>query len=450
MKVSFKKILNYSFVILVITSFSSCVKKDFDVPPTGGVDPEMTGTYTTIAALKALYTGTPVKITSDFYISGVVIADDQSGNFYKEIVLQDSTGGISINIDQSNYYTTYKIGRRVFVKCYGLTIGEYAKLIQLGSGVDNTGSLVRIASTLVTTYLLPGSYYHYVTPRTIHIGDITTANLDAYINTYQNTLIKIDTAEFAEQDTTFADGPLKQDRNLTIKDCNGKSIIIRSSGYATFATAQVPTGNGSVIAVLQIYNSFGANLLTDLQIKIRDLTDLTLTGLRCDQMPIGILDYLNQDFETQASNVDIGISGWLNTAVAGTRKWHGKYFSPNTYAEATAYGSGLSSMETWLITPRINLSKADTLTFESSQSYWVHDGLSVWISTNFDGTNVAAATWTQLPCSLAGSSNANYVFVPSGTIPLTAFSGIGYIGFKYTGSDPGQNTNYQIDNVIVH
>jgi hypothetical protein len=442
----FKKIISYSFVALLFASLSSCVKKDFDVPPTGGSDPVMTGTYTTIAALKALYTGTPIKITSDAYISGVVIADDQSGNFYKELVLQDSTGGISIDVDQSNYWTTYKIGRRVYVKCNGLTLGPYASLLQLGAGVDNTGSILRIASTLIGQYVLPGSYYHYVTPKTIHISDITLANLDSYLNT----LVKIDTAEFAEQDTTFADGPTKTDRSLDIKDCNGKSLVIRSSGYANFATTKVPTGNGSIVAVVQIYNSSGANALTDLQIKIRDLTDLNMTGYRCGSAPVGILDSLNEDFETQSNNIDIAANGWVNAAVAGNRKWHGKYFSPNTYAEATAYGSGLSYMETWLITPRLNLSKADTLTFESSQSYWVHDGLSVWISTNFDGTNVSAATWTQLPCTLAGSADANYVFVPSGTIPLTAFTGVGYIGFKYTGSDPAQNTNYQIDNVIVH
>src|SRR4051812_38283429 len=227
MKVSFKKILNYSFVILVITSFSSCVKKDFDVPPTGGVDPEMTGTYTTIAALKALYTGTPVKITSDVYISGVVIADDQSGNFYKEIVLQDSTGGISINIDQSNYYTTYKIGRRVFVKCNNLYIGDYHGIVQLGAGVDNTGSLLRIASTLISKFLLPGSYYHYVTPKKIHITDITSSNILGYLNT----LIRIDTLEFKNLDSTYAEATLKQDWNRFLKDCDGNGIIIRSSGY---------------------------------------------------------------------------------------------------------------------------------------------------------------------------------------------------------------------------
>lgn len=450
MKISVKKILSYSFVMLIIASISSCVKKDFDVPPTGGVDPVVSGTYTTIAALKALYTGTPVEINNDVYISGVVIADDQSGNFYKELIIQDSTGGISINIDQSNYYTTYKIGRRVFVKCNGLTIGAYANLIQLGSGVDNTGSLLRIASTLIGKYVLPGSYYHYVTPRTIHIGDITTANLDAYIATYQNTLIKIDSAEFAEQDTTFADAPLKQDRNLTIKDCNGKSIIIRSSGYANFAATQVPTGNGSIVSVLQIYNSFGANALTDLQIKIRDVSDLSMTGFRCGSAPVGVLDALNENFETQASGVDIAANGWVNSAVAGTRKWQGKFFSPNTYAQATAFGSGLSNMETWLITPALNLSVADTLTFESATAFWTHDGLTVWISTNFDGTNVTAATWTPLSCNLAGSTSTNYVMEPSGDVPLTGFSGNGYIGFKYSGNSTSQTATYQLDNVIVH
>jgi hypothetical protein len=299
---------------------------------------------------------------------------------------------------------------------------------------------MRIASTLITTYLLPGSYYHYLTPRTIHINDITTSNLDAYISTYQNTLIKIDTAQFSEQDTTFADGPLKTDRSLHIQDRYANSIVIRSSGYANFATSQVPAGNGSIIAVLQIYNSSGSNQLTDLQIKIRDLSDLNMVNLR----------YPIEDFEGQTPNTDISIPGWLNLAIAGTKKWQAKEYSNNRYAEATAYNTSLSNMETWLITSAINLSTVHTLTFQSAQAYWNYDCLSVLISTNFNGTNVAAATWTQLPCTLAGSTDANYAFVSSGNVSLTSFSGTGYIAFKYSGSDPSQTTTYQIDNVIVH
>jgi hypothetical protein len=50
-------------------------------------------------SLKSRYTigaSTPVKVTDDLIISGIVNADDKDGNFYKVITLQDSTGGIQI------------------------------------------------------------------------------------------------------------------------------------------------------------------------------------------------------------------------------------------------------------------------------------------------------------------------------------------------------------------
>ncbi len=38
-------------------------------------------------------------------ISGIIIADDESGSFYKEMIIEDSTGGISIQLDVSNFNT---------------------------------------------------------------------------------------------------------------------------------------------------------------------------------------------------------------------------------------------------------------------------------------------------------------------------------------------------------
>ncbi len=106
-------------------------------------------------------------------------------------------------------------------------------------------------------------------------------------------------------------------------------------------------------------------------------------------------------------------------------------------------------METWLITPGIDLTEAKVLSFESAQAFFAHDGLSVWISNDFDGTNVGSATWTKLNATLASNGNANYDWVQSGNIDLSAFSGTAYIGFKYVGNKTSQTTTYRIDNVKV-
>jgi hypothetical protein len=76
--------------------------------------------------------------------------------------------------------------------------------------------------------------------------------------------------------------------------------------------------------------------------------------------------------------------------------------------------------------------------------------LSVWISTDYDGTNVGSATWTQLNPTIAQQSDAEFEFVPSGIVDLSTYSGTVHIGFKYVGSGPNTlTTSARIDNVKV-
>ena len=77
-----------SFISLAIVAASvtiSCNKK-FDEPP-AYVPPDLTPTLT-IAQLKAMHvTGSSETITTGDIIEGVVVANDSSGNFYKQIII---------------------------------------------------------------------------------------------------------------------------------------------------------------------------------------------------------------------------------------------------------------------------------------------------------------------------------------------------------------------------
>src|SRR5687767_11019817 len=111
---------------------ASCNKK-FDEPP-AFIEPNITAN-TTIKQLKAMHTiGAIEKISQDLVIAGVVVADDRSGNFYKSIAIQDETGGITVRLDGTNLYTTYPVGRKVYIKLNGLYVGDYNRLIQIGGG----------------------------------------------------------------------------------------------------------------------------------------------------------------------------------------------------------------------------------------------------------------------------------------------------------------------------
>ncbi len=111
-------------------------------------DPVFTGTYdepakrepvmavvnTTIAELKQLYldNGKAVEITRNLVIGGQVVSSDRSGNVYRELYIQDQTGGLAIKVGKSSLYSDYRVGQWVYVDCKGLTLGSYRGMPQLG------------------------------------------------------------------------------------------------------------------------------------------------------------------------------------------------------------------------------------------------------------------------------------------------------------------------------
>lgn len=276
------------FALLAI-SLSSCVKNDFDAPPGDGEDPDIAVT-TTIAQLKQQYTGTPFRITDDVVIKGVVISDDKEGNFYKSLVIQDSTAGILIRVDQTNLYTEFPVGRRVFVKCKNLWVGEYEGLIQMGAFLDTISdpqrpSVESIPTAVVSKYILKGKYNITVPPTLVTINQLQLTP-----SVYQNMLIQLQEIEFdnAELGNTYADAVNKFSRNRKMVDCNGSEILLRTSGYAKFAGDTIPTFQGTLNAVFSVFR-------TDLQLYINTPSDFQPNGnARCN-------DPSNANFATIAS-----------------------------------------------------------------------------------------------------------------------------------------------------
>lgn len=263
-----------SLLLICLTSIAAwmiaCNKK-FDEPPVYQA-PDITPDLT-ISDLKAMHvTGQFEQITGDNTIGGVVIADDRSGQFYKTIVIQDETGGISVKLDAYDLYTSYPIGRKVYIKVKGLYLADYNKLIEIGGGVDNSGTSLRldeIPSVLIDDHLIKGNLDNPVTP--------TVVTVDELDESYQNTLIQLNDYEFASADTskTYAKPDLSSSAvNFTLQGCTGKPIILRNSSYADFAGYKVPGGNGTITA---IYTVFG----TTRQLNIRDTSDVKFYNARC-------------------------------------------------------------------------------------------------------------------------------------------------------------------------
>ncbi len=439
------RVFGFMLISLVVLVLGSCRKDDFDEPPINGDNPNLKANITIDSLKKYWKTGELYTITEDWIIAGVVVADDKSGNYYKTIVIEDSTAGISIRLDVGGFYGTYPVGRNLYVKCKGLILGDYGGLIQLGGYIDNssgTPTAATIPSNLVSKHFFPGKWNQQRPPAVV-----TIAELKANRNKWQNRLIQINDVEFIPGDTNqvWADVVNQVSKNRTFQECGGTDqAIVRTSSFADFAGTKTPNKNGSLVGIFTIFNS-------DNQIVIRDLNDVALmTNNYCGDGPGPGAVSEGFDYITTPGNA-VSIPGWLNVAVQGNKVWLGKTFNTEKFAEATAFQSSLPNMETWLITPSFDISAgADTLSFKSQLAFYKHDGLTVWISTNFTGlaADISTATWTQLTFTRPPNS-PNYVWTKSGDISLTGFTGTAYIGFKYMGDGTNNTTTYRVDNVRV-
>ncbi|ANI89864.1 hypothetical protein A9P82_11545 [Arachidicoccus ginsenosidimutans] len=274
------------FVILLfaIIGFTNCNKK-FDAPPEEPID--SLPVNFSIQQLKALHTvrGSFQTITDDYVISGIVTANDSSGNFYNEIVIQDNSGAIPVNISGNNLYTSYPVGRKIFVRLKGLTLGDYSGAIQLGGGINNSSTTPRvdgIASSLADEYIAKGSFNNEVMPVPVTLDQLAID--DAMQNPLQSRLVVLDGFEFQNSDLTktYADSSKTASYgSFYLKTCSSSdSLELYNSSYAYFADIKVPQGNGSITGIFTPYVSAAGKKYKE--IVIRDTSDIQFYDTRCD------------------------------------------------------------------------------------------------------------------------------------------------------------------------
>jgi len=153
----------------------------------------------------------------------------------------------------------------------------------------------------------------------------------------------------------------------------------------------------------------------------------------------------------------VNLENWINVNVGtGDRLWHVRQFQGNKFADFSSNFSDAGvTDENWLITPQILLEKPSSLRFATEVRFHNFNNLSVWISTDYDGTTegISTANWQQLEeAFISGASeNGNNIFTGSGDIDLSQYTESNIrIGFKYVGSkSSGQTSTYRVDNITI-
>ena len=424
-----------------------CCNKKFDSPPAYN-GPDIQPNLSIMELRGMHFAGNFEQLLDDFIIEGIVVADDSKDNFYKSIVIQDSTGGITIRMDGFGLYTDYPVGRRIAVRLRNMWMGEYAKMLQLGSAVDRSNpvfpEIIAIPVPLFDRFLVKKEFNNSLLAKTIRLEDIT--------DSLQSCLIKLDNIEFSVSDTgkSYADAINKLSANRTVKACGGGSVYIRTGGFANFANAKTPRGNGSITAIYSVFN-------TAKQLILRDSSDVHMNGLRCTGTGAKLL--FNEDFEKTTINGEIVLNGWKNISETGNKLFQSKLANNNIYAEISAFASNQQSINSWLILPSVDLSNSsnEVLSFQTKDGFDNGALLQVYASTNYDGGNTPwKAKWTLLKALVSKGSVSNIAsnWVFSGNISLTGYSGKVFIGFKYDGADAAQvfdkrTTTFQLDNIKI-
>lgn len=245
-------------LVAASAAITSCVKGDFDEPPIYIPTVDFDAN-TTINELKAAYTGLRL-IEEDIIIKGVVVANDESGNLYKKLIIQDENTGIELALDRTNLYNEFKLGQRVYIKCKGMYIGDYNNLIQLGYLYN--GDIGRLPEVFIPNHLFRDSL-----PGALPEPQVTALNALNY--SLISKLVKFENVSFAEPGTEWA--PQSADATNRTMSGAGGSIVVRTSKYSNFSSLPIPAGYGDVTGVLSIFGS-------TYQLTIRDTSDVKNFG----------------------------------------------------------------------------------------------------------------------------------------------------------------------------
>jgi len=219
----------------------------------------------TVKDIKDLYTGDLLQIADDLVFDAIVTANDISGNAYKFIYVQDETAGLKIKINQKDLYLRgYAVGQQVTIKAKDLYLGDYGGEIQLG-GIYN-GNIGNIEESAIYKHLFVGEENTPLEPTTVTISELSEEHVGLFV--------KIDALQFTEEGVTFAEP--KKTTNRSLVDCTANGLIVRTSGYATFAGTNVPTGNGAIYGIVNVFNG-------TYQLFLRDTPDFAeMNNDKCD------------------------------------------------------------------------------------------------------------------------------------------------------------------------
>ena len=399
------------------------------------------------------------------YMIGYVISSDEGGNFFKELVLQDSpsnpTSGIVVQIDVNPLYTFYEFGRKVYIKLDGLSVGEENGILQIGKRDGN--HIMKIPSSLRNKHIIRDAEIATIVPLEI--------SLDHLNSDKKNLFVRLNDVQFHRDDVlgtrpfTFASELTDEfDGERTLESCaNNFSIVLSTSTFSDFKALPLPVNKGCIDGIISrdFFNNYYTLVINspeNINFIIDDRCDpIALNcGIASNEGGIVVFD---DDFENQTSTLVTG-NGWTNFIQEGTEGFenftsNGTNASIGNSVRIGSYNSDDPRSIAWLITPQIDLDANSevTLSFQTSNSFSDNSRLEVLYSNNWDGDNstIHTSTWGTLSAAyIVNDSDSFSSWFDSGIVDLSCEQGTIHIAFRYLGSGATDSDGtFEIDNIKI-
>ena len=447
------KLINKISIVSFITLFTfSCVQDDdYSVPQSIGQEENQklvqllneiengSADLMTISEVKNLFVGGEVnEIESNLVVRGYVSSSDFSGNFYKEFYMQDEienpTAGIKVSINQVDSYNQFNVGREVYIKLQGLSIGETNSgdgVIAIGGGGNAAGDEIsEISENRASDCILRSSNSFSLVPLALNLSDINDSHIGLYVSALS--------AQFSAglDGLTYVDPDEDYDTQRDLESCvDSGTLKLETSAFSNFNDSMLPTDGSGTITGIITRDYFGDNRVMMLNTK----DDVNFDSSRCDPL-------FADDFSS--NNLD----NWTVVSVTGEQQWEiTPYGNPAPSAKISGYSGGSNANEDWLITSTIDLSTLSTVTL-NFQSVVRYNGpsLEVYASSDYSGGDPTSdGNWTELSVTLDTDSSSWSSWTDSGNIDLSSYAGGNvHIAFKYVSTSSASAT-YEIDNVLL-
>lgn len=334
-------------------------------------------TIVTLKQVRALYTGSDVKIADEIYVQATVISNyiyEAEGGLnnatsLKTMVISDGEAGLQLYCDQNNAtddsFTSFKQGDLVEIGLQNQTLSVYS------NGVLQVNGMSRSAITKIGT-------------SEIKAVDITAAQLLS--GAFESMYVAIPEVQVVDADLnkTFVVGGAHTSVGVIAK--TKETFEIFTSRYASFGTHVVPSGNGTLKGIAGKYGD-------TYQISLAYVSDVdAMTGERFYADPTFGLSTLTQEVDGQA--------GSFSVSVATNVDWEAVSSQPQEFAVSPAQGEGDAQVTiTYTQNPSNEQARTATITFTTTNEAITEKALVLTITQQPYEALVsdAVSPWMELP-----------------------------------------------------